>query len=253
MKIADVYTEVQAYAPVALAEHWDHVGLLVGRPEAEVSRVLCALDITREVIEEAAAWGAQMIIAHHPLFFGGLPTLTPGEFSRENALLLAENGIAGICMHTNLDATEGGVNDALTQALGLAQVERLSANGCSRVGCAEVKSVKSYAAHCKAALGCGVVRFFDAGRPVSKVAIASGSGWDNFPDVLRCGADTFVTGDVKHSSFLEARHHGVNVLDCGHFATENVVFPPLMAYLSEKFPALEIKLSAVQGEPYQCL
>ena len=93
MTIADFYAEVKAFAPLELAEEWDRVGLLLGRPERSVSHVLCALDVTREVIEEAAAWGAQVILSHHPLFFDGLTELTPGAFSRENALLLAERGI----------------------------------------------------------------------------------------------------------------------------------------------------------------
>ena len=108
----DIYAEMQRYAPLELAESWDNPGLLVdcGR---EVSRVLVTLDITPEVVEEAAAGGCELIVSHHPVIFSPLKKLTPRDVSFQ----LVQKGISAICMHTNLDAAEGGVNEVLAPVL----------------------------------------------------------------------------------------------------------------------------------------
>ena len=104
----DIYAEMQRYAPLELAESWDNPGLLVdcGR---EVSRVLVTLDITSEVVEDAAAGGYELIVSHHPVIFSPLKKLIPRDVSFQ----LVQKGISAICMHTNLDAAEGGVNDTV--------------------------------------------------------------------------------------------------------------------------------------------
>ena len=124
----DIYAEMQRYAPLELAESWDNPGLLVdcGR---EVSRVLVTLDITPEVVEEAAAGGCELIVSHHPVIFSPLKKLTPRDVSFQ----LVQKGISAICMHTNLDAAEGGVNEILAGIFGMRDWE-VFADGCGRVG-----------------------------------------------------------------------------------------------------------------------
>ena len=124
----DIYAEMQRYAPLELAESWDNPGLLVdcGR---EVSRVLVTLDITPEVVEEAAAGGCELIVSHHPVIFSPLKKLTPRDVSFQ----LVQKGISAICMHTNLDAAEGGVNEVLAGIFGMRDWE-VFADGCGRVG-----------------------------------------------------------------------------------------------------------------------
>ena len=104
----DIYAEMQRYAPLELAESWDNPGLLVDCGRG-VSRVLVTLDITPEVVEEAAAGGCELIVSHHPVIFSPLKKLTPRDVSFQ----LVQKGISAICMHTNLDAAEGGVNEVL--------------------------------------------------------------------------------------------------------------------------------------------
>ena len=115
--VGDIFDLLNEKAPVESRMSFDNVGLLVGRRTAAVSRVLTALDITDEVIGEAASRGCEIIVSHHPLFFE-LKAVSDGSWEGEMALSLAEKGIAAVCMHTNLDAASGGVNDALMAALG---------------------------------------------------------------------------------------------------------------------------------------
>ena len=102
--VQQVYEVMQRLAPPELAEHWDNPGLLVDCGGA-VRRVLVTLDITPEVVEEAAAKGCSLIVAHHPVIFSPLKKLG----SRDVPFQLVQSGISAICMHTNLDAAEGGV------------------------------------------------------------------------------------------------------------------------------------------------
>ena len=119
---------MQRIAPLELAESWDNPGLLVNccRP---VDRVLVTLDITPDVVEEAAAKGCGLIVAHHPVIFSPLKRLAPKDVPFQ----LVQNGISAICMHTNLDAAEGGVNEVLAGMFGMRNWEPF-AGGCGRVG-----------------------------------------------------------------------------------------------------------------------
>ena len=143
----DIYAEMQRYAPLELAESWDNPGLLVdcGR---EVSRVLVTLDITPEVVEEAAAGGCELIVSHHPVIFSPLKKLTPRDVSFQ----LVQKGISAICMHTNLDAAEGGVNEVLAGIFGMRDWE-VFADGCGRVGEVEPITVPELARKAQAVLG----------------------------------------------------------------------------------------------------
>jgi dinuclear metal center YbgI/SA1388 family protein len=252
MTVGAFYGVVQSIAPLDLAAEGDNCGLLVGRLDRDTRRVLCALDITREVISEAKASGAGVILAHHPLFWQ-LDALTDTERESELALELCEAGIAAVCMHTNLDKAAGGVNDALAAVFLGGQTEVLEGGFCRAGRLPAPMDAARFAALAKERLRCGVVRYHNSGRPVEYLAVGSGSCGSEFAHVLEAGCDTFITGDVKHSLFLDAAHCGVNLFDCGHFATENVVFRHIIPQLERLCPDVQITLSALQTEPFSCL
>ena len=260
--INEVYRQLNAWAPFETQMDFDNAGLLVGRGERPVTRILTALDITREVIGEAARLGCELIVSHHPVIFHPVKSVTDGDPVGEKLLLLAEVGIGAICAHTNLDAAQGGVNDCLARALGLNAVEQLHQDGVDeqgrpygigRVGLAHQSGMtaKEYAAYVKERLGAASVRFADGGKPVHRVAVGGGSCGSMFRDALEKGCDTFVTADVKYDQYLEARALGLTLMDAGHFATEQVVVPPLAQFLKDRFPELEVSVSAVHREVYE--
>lgn len=250
------------WAPSSLAEDWDNVGLLCGRAEKEVSRVLVALDPFEDVCREARERGAELVVTHHPLIFTPLRAATGRDAVGRCLLYLARHDIAAINAHTNLDCAVGGVNDMLARAIGLSSVRVIGAEktdaqgricGLLRAGSTEETSLAAFAAHVKAALGCEGLRYADAGKAVRRVAVGGGACGGELADVAEAGCDTFVTADVKYNQFWDARALGVNLIDAGHFETENPVCGAMAAYLREKFPRLAVMLSEKHADPIKFL
>ena len=260
--VKEIYQLIDNFAPFETQMDFDNAGFLVGRGDSAVERVLVALDITKVVVEEAVRRGCQLIVSHHPVIFGGVKSVTDETVTGRVLLALAENGLSAICAHTNLDAAEGGVNDCLAQRLGLTDTVLLEqdgtdrrgrAYGIGRIGQAHRTGVSGaeYAAYVKEKLGARSVRFEDAEIPVSRVAVGGGSCGSMLEQVRAAGCDTFVTADVKYDVFLSARAMGINLIDAGHYATENVVCPALVKLIAQAFPQVEVLLSADHREVYQ--
>ena len=260
--VGEVYEFLQKKAPFELQEDFDNAGFLVGREGTQVSKILVSLDITEQVVDEAAEQGAHLIVAHHPVIFGGVHSITDRTVTGRILLSLAEWGIAAICAHTNLDAVEGGVNDALAFRLGLTDIEQLKqegvdkqgrAYGIGRVGFVTEQPLYDFAIGVKRLLGANGLRLVDGRKPVHKVAVGGGACAGMLDEVLAEGCDTFVTSDVKYNHFLEAKAQGLNLIDAGHFPTEDVVCPVLLDWLAERFPQVTVSISKCHYEVFSYL
>lgn len=253
--VKDIYHYLDERAPFYSQLGFDNSGFLVGHSDQEVRRILVALDITEQVADEAVEIQADLIVSHHPVIWEGAKAITNESILGRKLLALISNNVAAICAHTNLDAAKGGVNDALASAIGLTDTELLkvygtyqdgTAFGIEQVGFLPGGPVEffSFAQHVKSRLGSNGVRYVDAGRPVHKVAIGGGSCSSSMKDAAAAGCDTFVTADIKYDGFLDAKALGLNLIDAGHYPTENVVCPVLVEWLNEGFPDVEVILSA---------
>lgn len=249
--VQDIFHVLDTFAPVGLKMDFDNVGLLVGAPEHEVSDVLLALDITDDVITEAAGLGAQLIVSHHPLFFD-LKAIDTQTYTGRKIDALCKQGISAICMHTNLDIADGGVCDALAKKVGIQNPEYMGIDGyfegkpfsLGRLGHLDVEMpFQAYLKLVKSGLNANGLRYWDAGRPVKNVAVIGGSGGSELEKVLSLGCDTFVTADIKYDVFLKAKEAGLNLIDADHFCTENVVIPVLLEVLAKAFPTLDLHIS----------
>lgn len=238
-------------APRELAMGWDNVGLLVGDPSREATRILVSLDITQAIAEEAVRFGADVIVAHHPVMnCKWLPVQTLREDTQQGRLLrtLVRHDIAAVCMHTNLDIAPGGVNDVLANTVGLLDCQTLGDEQLLRWGSLKQScSLPMFAAHITRVLGCHGLRYADGGKPVYRIAVGGGSCGDCWREVLSAGCDTFLTADVKYHDFLDAASAGLNLIDAGHFETEDPVCMAVIQYLQECFPALQIKKASHSG------
>ena len=258
-----VYDYLDSLAPFYLQASFDNGGFLVGRGEQTVTKILIALDITEEVISEAAELGAELIVSHHPIIFHPAKDITDHSPTGRKLLDLIEHRIAAICVHTNLDAVAGGVNDILAQHLGLTEIELLHQDGVDpcgapygigRVGILSGDmGAAQFADFVKKALGAGGVRYVDGGRPICRVAVGGGSCSSMMGEVLAMGCDTFVTSDVKYDGFLDAKAQGLTLVDAGHFPTENLVCPELADWMKKGFPEVEVLLSQCHREVFSYL
>ena len=249
--VRQIEEALYALAPREMAMGWDNVGLLVGDPDREVTKVLVSLDITQTVAEEAAEMCAELIIAHHPVMnCKWSPVQTLREDTRQGKLLrtLIRHDIAAICMHTNLDIASGGVNDVLAQTLNLADVQVIGDEALIRVGTvANEIPLAKFAAEVNRILHCRGLRYSDGGKSVCRVAVGGGSCGDSWREVLAAGCDTFVTADVKYHDFLDAAAEGLNIIDAGHFETEDPVCMTVIQYLQKYFHELTYQKSSHAG------
>lgn len=250
--VAEIEKALCALAPKELAQEWDNVGLLAGRPGREVTRILVSLDITEDVVREAKRQGAELIVSHHPVLFVPTKHVTERDLTGRILLELIEGGIAAICMHTNLDAAQGGINDALAAALGLEQAGAAEEGGIERLGVLPEKlELPAFLARVKERLRPNGLRYVDGGRPIRRVAVGGGACGNFLYEAAARGCDAFVTADVKYNHFLDAAALGLTLIDAGHFPTEDVVCPVLVRYLRERFPGIPIEKSSSHREVVQ--
>ena len=240
-------------APERYKMDWDNVGLMCGHSDRAVTKLLVALDATLEVAEEAKALGCELVVTHHPLIYGGTNTVSDATLTGRRLLAYLENGLAVISMHTNLDCAPGGVNDVLAERLGLEDIRVMpnvnDAPYLIRYGEVREQTLADFVPFVKQRLACEGVRYVDGGKPVRRVAVGGGSCGDCLtPVAALLGCDTFVTADVKYHQFADAKELGVNLIDAGHFETENPVCAYLISKLRAAFPEIAVIPSAVHAD-----
>lgn len=249
--VKDILDYIETLAPGYMAESWDHVGLNCGHLDKPVKKILVALDPFEAVCKEAVQIGADLIVTHHALIW------TPGfvtdaDEQGRNTLYLIEHGIACINAHTNLDCAPGGVNDILAAKLGLDDVAVIAPKGTDpqgrpygllRKGHTAVCSLTDFLRTVRTALNCEGLRYADAGKPVEHVAVGGGACANEMRAAVMAGCDTFVTADVRYNQFWDAKALGINLIDAGHFHTENPVCMYLVRQLQHSFPELTVQAS----------
>jgi dinuclear metal center YbgI/SA1388 family protein len=260
LRIHEIVSAFEAVAPLALQESYDNSGLIVGEMGTQVSKALLCLDSTEAVVDEAIAKGCDLIIAHHPIVFGGLKRFTGGDYVQRALIKAIRNNIAIYACHTNLDnVLRGGVNERIAQQLGfeaervlrpvaadfgsVAAFGRLDDSDVFRTAGAGVlcnlqkpMNVLDFLQHLKAKMGVEVVKYTKCDvEMVSKVAICGGAGSFLIGDALRAGADAFITSDVKYHEFFDAEGKML-LCDIGHYESEKYTIDLFSNILSAKFP-----------------
>lgn len=267
--LGDVLLAAEELWPAALAEGWDAVGLVAGRPFHEVERILFAVDPTSEVIDEALEWNADLLVTHHPLLLKPVHSVAGTGFKGDAVHRLIEGRCALLTVHTNGDSAVGGVSDVLADAFGLRDVvplvpaeDGLPEEGIGRVGVLpEATTLADFAKLVFSILPAvaGGVRV--AGDPhglVRRVAVCGGAGDSLFDAVRRHQADVYVTADLRHHPASEAREAAVNgrpyLIDVSHFGSEWLWLTPaanaLENVLNDQGFAAEIRISGTNTDPW---
>mgnify|MGYP002536527767 CR=1 FL=1 len=248
VSVGQVLAFMEQWAPQDLAESWDNPGLLVdcGAP---VAGILTALEVTGPVIREAAEEGCGLIVCHHPVIFHPLKQLGPQDL----AFRLAQRGISAICMHTNLDAAPGGVNDVLADLLRI-ENRRDFADNCGRIGTLNVPTTAQQLAETCSRMLHTHCKFVEADHPVEKLAEVSGAGGSYLQQAIDEGADCLVTGEAAHHIAILAKQKGVGLVVAGHWGTEHPVVFALADALTERLPKeVTVAPSLADVDPYSYL
>ena len=234
MTIEQLASYLEERIPKSLSEPWDNDGrMVIPDSEAEVTKVLCALDCTSVAIEKAKELGCNVILTHHPLIFKGVGSVTPCDSVGKRIIDCIKSGIAVLSYHTRLDSMDGGVNDTLAKCICVENAEAFLPYG--RIGDVKEQSFEDYArlVENNLELKQGEMGLVKARDTVRRVALVSGSGKDEIKAALNAGADTFVTGEVMHNHMIDCKELGLNLICGTHYATERIILPFLGGIVGE--------------------
>ena len=256
MTVRELYKFFEEKIPRALSCDWDNDGLMVcASPEAEVKKILFALDITPAVVEYAEKIGADLIISHHPLIFSGIRHLDGRDGTSRKVISLLKNNISAMSFHTRLDAADGGVNDILANLFQLSDVQKFGVDGDTAARIGTLPKPMAFEDFCKLikdTLGAPCVCGAKGNETVSRLAVLGGSGKDYIREAQKMGADTYLTGEVNYNYLLEAAENGLSVVTAGHYHTEAPFTAFFEKILSENFEKLEFILFPDGCEFFYC-
>ena len=257
MRCTDVMELLEDLAPVSYAEGWDNVGLLLGRKDKTVHKVMLALDATDDVVQQAVLQGVDMLITHHPLLFSAVKRITEDDFIGRRLINLIKNDICYYAMHTNFDVM--GMADAVADLLELEKCQvldvtfqdEISKEGIGRMGeLSRTMSLEECARYVKAKCKLSSIKVFgDPEQLIDMVALIPGSGKSYIDLALKKGAQVVITGDIDHHNGLDAVERGLSVIDAGHYGLEKIFTTYMEEVLRRELPELKIK-RAQEKEPF---
>ena len=249
MKVIELYKYLDSHIPASLSCAWDNDGLMCCPDEnAEVRKVLITLDVTDDAIRKAKEIGADVILSHHPLIFKGVKALNSNGVVSQRAIELIKSGISVMSFHTRLDAVDGGVNDVLALALGIEDTEPFGDEGIGRIGELDAPiSLDEFAYLVKERLNAPQVTYSGNGRDVFRVAVLGGSGADDIGAAIAAGADTYLSGTLSYHDMADAPDGPINLVEAGHFHTED----PVCDMLSELVWTADSSIETVYFNSYR--
>lgn len=250
--VRDIDSFFNNIAPRHLSESWDNDGVMFCEStENWVKKVLVALDATLDVIKYASENAFDVIVTHHPFIFKKLSRVENLDYKKQKILM--QSNISVLSYHTRLDSAKGGVNDALCESLELKNIASFGGESGESGRFGELSfemDANDFALYVKEKLGCDIKCASSDGKIIKRVAVVGGAGKDFFFEAKNCGADAFVTSEIPHHLFIEAKNVDFAIYDCGHYYTENVVCEKIKQHLSNAFPNLSVEVMDI-GCPYK--
>ena len=255
MKVREITSLIEAFAPLSLQESYDNAGLIVGREDDEIHRVLLTVDVTEEVIEEALEQECDMIVAHHPIIFHALKRFNSSSYVERCVEQAIRHGIVIYAAHTNLDSAQDGMSWRVAQMLGLENIEVLDPTSSEGAGfgvvgeLSEAVASEDFMRRVMECFSVGALRHSDIVLPkVRRVAICTGAGGSLIDKARDASADIYLTSDLKYNDFM--RHEKSIILaDMGHFESEYCVIQILFDILSKKIPIFAVRKSVRSRNP----
>lgn len=261
MTVEEVIAPLEEAAPLYLQESYDNSGLLVGSCKATIDSALLCVDVTEEVIREAAALGAGLVISHHPLIFHPLRHLTGSTYIERAVEAAIRNGIALYACHTNLDSAPGGMSFALGNLLGLRNVRLLERRDSPLAGAGfgitgeteHPLPTLDFLIRVRQTLSIGCIRYSRITKPVThRVALCTGAGASMMEAAKRAGADIYLSADFRYNDFLDADRELV-IADIGHYESEYCAIDLIYEIIRKKMPTFALHKSVQSVNPVNYL
>lgn len=253
MKIKEVVDALERFAPLPLQEDYDNAGLQVGVTETEVSGALLCLDVNEAIIDEAVAYGCNLIVSHHPLIFRKLARITDEDYVQATVMNAIRNGITIVSMHTNMDNARGGVNFKIAGKMGLTDIDFLdkgAASGSGVIGTfRKPMPTPDFMVMLKRTFNVEYIQAnFTLIREISKVAICGGAGSFLLNDAIAAEADAFVTGEMRYHEFL-GHTDDIQIAVIGHYQSEQFTNEVFRDIIERECPGVKCYLTKTNTNP----
>ena len=261
MQIGNITEVLEQWAPLNYQEDYDNCGLLVGNHNTLCTGVLCSLDCTEAVIDEAVEKGCNLIVSHHPIIFKGIKQFNENSYVARTVLKAIQNNIALYAIHTNLDSILNGVNKTLADRLHLENRQILAPKpgifdqngipvGSGLNGVLPLETDEAEFLNCiKEKFNLSVLKHTPlTGKPLKSIALCGGSGSFLIGAAKAQNVDCFITSDLKYHDFFEADGK-LLLVDIGHGESEQWVSELIIAHLTAKFPTFAVLQSLVCTQP----
>lgn len=256
IRVKDIARAVEDFAPRSLQESYDNAGLQVGDEMMPVHSVMICLDVTEDIMKEAAARDCDMIVSHHPLLFSGLKQIAGKTVTQRIVAEAIKKGIAVYSAHTNLDSAREGVSYEIAHMLGVRDLRVLephaadSATGLGVVGTVRAVPKLEFLRKVKEVFGVACLRYSDPNSKlvVRRVAVCGGAGASLIREAFEAGADAYVTGDVRYHDFTTWGSELV-LADIGHYESELCAEKILGRILRDNSPGLTVCFSETEANP----
>ena len=264
MKIKQVLSALEQFAPLPLQESWDNAGLQLGLTEAEVSGALLCLDVNEAIIDEAIRKGCNLIVSHHPLLFRGLKQISGADYVQRCVIKAIKHDIVIASMHTNMDNARDGVNFKIAERLGATVLNGSLTDGQSVAlqSAADTEKVPLVLAelpspmdartfiglvkkqfHCECAQCNELLE-----RPIRKVAICGGAGDFLLPDAISQGADAFITGEMHYHQYFGTEQQ-IQICVIGHYQSEQFTSEIFRDIIQKECPGVKTCIAETNTNP----
>lgn len=262
MTARELIQKIEAKFPLEAAASWDNPGLQAGRRNKEIKKVYVALDATEEVITDAAAWGADMIVTHHPMTMDGVRSVTSDTLKGRKYLRLISRDICCYAAHTNYDILE--MADVAGSMMKLQKAEILDVTGIDKftgeyIGFGRVGSLvrpvtlRECGELIKTIFRVDSVKIFgDLDQVIQRIAISPGSGKSMIAPALAAKAQVLVTGDIGHHEGIDAVDEKLAIIDAGHYGLEHIFIDHMASFIQSENKELEMK-KAQTGSPFRVI
>ena len=257
MKIKEVLSALERFAPLPLQESWDNAGLQVGLTETEVSGALLCLDVNERIVDEAVRKGCNLIVSHHPLLFRGLKTISDLTDVQRTVVKAIENRVCVVSMHTNMDNARGGVNFKIAEKLGLEDVRFFAPKTVDGIEAGSGVIGRLTTAMASDDFVLAVKKAFDVEcamcnellrRPVSTVAICGGAGDFLLDAAVSAGADAFITGEMHYHQYFGYEQR-IQICVIGHYQSEQFTSEIFRDIIAKACPDVKTFIAETSTNP----